>query len=329
MKKVLPVITVGIAFALLLGIFIVLSTDTAAAGTLCDRYSSLSRIFPGCTPTIPPPPPADVCPNVPGDQASGPCAEEQCRGQSGTWNGSACELPPPPPPSDDDRPTRNSCERYLSSRTAPLQSCDVCHNVAGVQISGPCADKICVDDGGTWTGTSCELPPPPLVVQISPLQFAASASVDNNLWGRFLVNVSDGRVLLGPTSFTIAATGMDQISSFSNVHLDVEAPTHTVAGSLDVALVNGVATVMFTDQMLLGNNTVIRFHAAIPSGQRFKVQNGATITVSANPSSDWTATAEASGANISLSSVAPLNMGTVSVTSGGGAGGGGGGGSGQ
>ena len=39
------------------------------------------------------PAPPDACPNVPGDQADGPCADAQCAGQSGTWNGTSCDLP--------------------------------------------------------------------------------------------------------------------------------------------------------------------------------------------------------------------------------------------
>lgn len=49
-------------------------------------------------------------------------------------------VPPPPPP--------------------PV---DVCPNVPGTQESGPCADALCVADGGTWDGESCDMPPPPPV----------------------------------------------------------------------------------------------------------------------------------------------------------------------
>lgn len=49
----------------------------------------------------PPPPPADstgspqadVCPNVPGDQASGPCADVECSTSGGTWNSDSCLFP--------------------------------------------------------------------------------------------------------------------------------------------------------------------------------------------------------------------------------------------
>lgn len=43
-----------------------------------------------------PPPPEDVCPNVPSDQATGPCADEECVADGGTWNGTSCDMPPPP-----------------------------------------------------------------------------------------------------------------------------------------------------------------------------------------------------------------------------------------
>src|SRR3989344_2334416 len=84
---------------------------------------------------MPPPPPVDVCPNVPGVQESGPCADAECVEDGGTWNGTSCDMPPPP--------------------------VDVCPNVPGDQAAGPCADVECVEDGGTWNGASCDMPPPP------------------------------------------------------------------------------------------------------------------------------------------------------------------------
>lgn len=148
----------------LVGLIISFST-IASASTLCDRNSTLSRIFPGCAPTTPPPPPADVCPNVPGNQTSTPCADTQCSAQGGTWNGTSCDMPPVPfPPPSGDGNERNICGRYLSSSRVPIpDSCipDVCPNVPRKQAEGPCADQQCVDQGGTWDGTACELPPPP------------------------------------------------------------------------------------------------------------------------------------------------------------------------
>ena len=49
--------------------------------------------------------------------------------------------PPPPPP--------------------PPPPTDVCPNVPGDQTTTPCADQTCVNQGGTWNGTSCVMPPPP------------------------------------------------------------------------------------------------------------------------------------------------------------------------
>ena len=117
----------------------------AGSVTLCPRTITAAGIsvnvfIPnkrGCdTPPPPPPPPVDECPNVPGTQDEGPCADEVCEDEGGTWDGDSCEFPPPPP-------------------------ADVCPNVPGDQAAGPCADEVCEDDGGTWDGDSCELPPPP------------------------------------------------------------------------------------------------------------------------------------------------------------------------
>lgn len=109
-------------------------------------------------------PPSDTCPNVPGNQRSGPCADAQCRDQGGTWTGTSCALPtpPPPPPSGDNGRGHDLCQRYISSSSRiPIPaSCDICPNVLGVQVAGLCADKKCVDDGGTWSGNSCVMPPP-------------------------------------------------------------------------------------------------------------------------------------------------------------------------
>src|SRR3989344_5622906 len=54
------------------------------------------EIFPK-TPPVLPPPPVDACPNVPGEQTSGPCADEECVANGGTWYGARCDIPPPPP----------------------------------------------------------------------------------------------------------------------------------------------------------------------------------------------------------------------------------------
>lgn len=100
------------------------------------------------------PPVTDVCPNVPGTQTSGPCADQVCLDQGGTWDGSSCVLPPT----------------------------DVCPNVPGTQESGPCADQVCVNNGGTWNGTSCVLPPTdtaaPVINITNPLRYALYARAE-------------------------------------------------------------------------------------------------------------------------------------------------------
>src|SRR3989344_628907 len=44
-----------------------------------------------------PAPPADVCPNVEGDQPSGPCADTECADTGGTWDSTSCVMPAPSP----------------------------------------------------------------------------------------------------------------------------------------------------------------------------------------------------------------------------------------
>ncbi|MEY4747346.1 MAG: hypothetical protein RLZZ416_395 [Candidatus Parcubacteria bacterium] len=132
-----------------------------ASPTFCERFPALSR-FPVCQPPPPPPPPTDACPNVPGNQTSRPCADDRCKEQGGIWHGDSCEFPTPPPPSDNNSGRGHDlCQRYIesASRIAPPESCDICPNVSGVQLQGDCVDKICADDGGTWSENSCVMPP--------------------------------------------------------------------------------------------------------------------------------------------------------------------------
>lgn len=106
---------------------------------LCERITgAVDRGLPIPIPSFctPVPPATDMCPNVPGDQVNGPCADTECVADGGEWDGDSCEMPPAPP-------------------------VDVCENVPGVQESGPCADDECVADGGEWNGESCDMPPPP------------------------------------------------------------------------------------------------------------------------------------------------------------------------
>lgn len=46
-------------------------------------------------------PPVDHCPNVPGMQTSGPCADEECEDDGGVWDGNSCEFPEDEEPSLD------------------------------------------------------------------------------------------------------------------------------------------------------------------------------------------------------------------------------------
>ncbi len=85
--------------------------------------------------------------------------------------------PPPPPPTDTcpnvpgDQTTTPCADQICvqqggtwngtSCDMPPPPPTDVCPNVPGGQASTPCADQTCVNQGGTWNGTSCDLPPPP------------------------------------------------------------------------------------------------------------------------------------------------------------------------
>ena len=255
-----PVAVLFVFAALILTFSVSFTAASTSASSICDRFPTFSQRFPSCRETPPPPPPADVCPNVPGTQTSGPCADEQCLQQGGTWNGASCVMPPPPPPPGGDTRERGLCDRYsVSSRGLPsecvpsvritypnggeiftvgdviqinwesnranrcslghsigpdtldwiatdlpgtqksltwtvkswgssfqsqqqklyilcssinpttqfsdysddfftVDPVDVCPNVPGTQGTGPCADDTCVADGGTWNGTSCDLP---------------------------------------------------------------------------------------------------------------------------------------------------------------------------
>ena len=71
--------------------------------TLCARTITAAgisvRVFlPSKRCDTPPPPPVDVCPNVPGTQTSGPCADDVCEDQGGTWDGDSCNFPEPEEP---------------------------------------------------------------------------------------------------------------------------------------------------------------------------------------------------------------------------------------
>ena len=93
--------------------------------TLCPRTITAAGIsvnvfIPnkrGCDtqPPPPPPPPVDECPNVPGTQAEGPCADEECVEDGGTWDGDSCEFPEPEEPTLDFSATPPTIQQGASS----------------------------------------------------------------------------------------------------------------------------------------------------------------------------------------------------------------------
>lgn len=216
-------------------------TEQRPAPDLCQRFATSPRRLP---PSCVPPPPVDACPNVPGNQASGPCADQQCVNQGGTWTGTTCDFPPfvrltypnggetftvgdvinitwesnkmetctlgwSNAPGSlnwiDNAPvipgaqksytwTVSMGTRLMTTQMKIYLMCgipnvglwddfsddyftvnpkvpfDACIDVPGNQPSGPCADQQCIQDGGTWNGSSCVFPTLP----------ACSDGVDND-----------------------------------------------------------------------------------------------------------------------------------------------------
>lgn len=205
---------------------------------LCNRMAvsvkrGLSNSMPDfCAPELTPPP-ADVCPNVPGDQASGPCADVECEENDGTWNGNSCDLPPPP-------------------------QIDVCPNVPGIQESGPCADVECDEDGGVWNGESCDMPTPlPGKLMVNEIMYDLMSGSDSNrewveVWngtdssidlfgwkfsesgGNHVLTSSPGLLILPSGGFAVivasTTTFMADWPSFSGTLIDVTSFTLTNVG---------------------------------------------------------------------------------------------------
>ena len=258
-------------------------------------------------------------------------------------------MPPPPPPSPDDGRERNLCERSFSSRTPIPPACipDICLNVPDKQVTGPCADQVCVDEGGTWNGISCDFPPPPPPTpacadgidndnngqidfpadvnctsafdnseQNQVLVYTASwqspygyANANQTFWGKFFIDVTDQPALLGPISFAITTTGMGQVSRLLDVHVDAELPDELIASIAEVPLTNGVAKVALTGPISLGIGLKsYNFFATIPPEEQSTIPSGATLVVSAEPAIDWVAINATSQEAILLSSLSPLNM---------------------
>lgn len=131
-------------------------------------------------------------------------------------------------------------------------------------------------------------------------------------------------MLMGPLSFTVTTTGMSNVTHLSDVRIaSFFSSATTLMGPQDVALVDGVGQVTFTEQLLLEpGETTYRFVGAIPSDQRVNVENGATITISAAPADSWVAVGQTSGVADPISP-ASLVIGKSTIdTSSGGSGGG-------
>ena len=166
------------------------------------------------------------------------------------------------------------------------------------------------------------------VTEISPLAVPNNVLVDNTIWGRFSITVEEEGVLFNPTTFTITTTGMQHVSKLNGFKITWEPGGGTIISPRDIPLINGIATVFLEDpisDLAPGYPNIYQITASIPSEERFKVQQGATITITAKPASHWTATGERSGVRLPLDSFQELNMGTVNIVgiAGGGAGGGG------
>jgi len=143
--------------------------------TLCPRTITAAGIsvnvfIPnkrGCDtpPPPPPPPPVDECPNVPGTQAEGPCADEECVEDGGTWDGDSCEFPEPEEPTLDFSATPPTIQQGASSTLEwDSDNADTCtasdgwsgtKSLDGSQIVSPSATTTymltCVGEGGTTT----------------------------------------------------------------------------------------------------------------------------------------------------------------------------------
>lgn len=111
-----------------------------------------------------PPPPIDICPNVPGDQEENPCADNKCIEQGGVWNGESCDIPPPPEEptlqlSADPETITEGESSSLSWDTEHADSCtaqngwDGLRNTSGIEVVSPAITTTyeleCSGDGGS------------------------------------------------------------------------------------------------------------------------------------------------------------------------------------
>ena len=106
---------------------------------------------------------------------------------------------------------------------------DVCANVEGDQTAEPCADVQCSLDGGTWSGSACELPPPPIPPTCGESQhLEGDVCVDNVVVAEEsapepqleLASSTDGTGgLLGGTIATGDATATTSVQNELNINI--------------------------------------------------------------------------------------------------------------
>jgi peptidoglycan hydrolase-like protein with peptidoglycan-binding domain len=100
----------------------------------------------------------DVCPNVSGDQYTGPCANDTCAANGGLWQNNQCI--PDACLGVNGHQLAGPCANDICTQAGGLWSgnlCvpDVCPNVVGHQTSIPCANDTCTQTGGIWQNNQC------------------------------------------------------------------------------------------------------------------------------------------------------------------------------
>ncbi len=141
-----------------------------------------------------------------------------------------------------------------------------------------------------------------------------AVNVPNQVLGGFTADIKGEALSVQSMSFTIATTGSWTSSTgITNITI-VDQNGAVVAGPVDEATTcTSGCTVTFTDTVTLplGVSTYT-IKGKIPTG----APNGATVIVSATPSSGWTnVTGQTTGNTISLSSISAFSMNTMTVKS--------------
>ncbi len=141
-----------------------------------------------------------------------------------------------------------------------------------------------------------------------------AVNVPNQVLGGFTADIKGEALSVQSMSFTIATTGSWTSSTgITNITI-VDQNGAVVAGPVDEATTcTSGCTVTFTDTVTLplGVSTYT-IKGKIPTG----APNGATVIVSATPSSGWTnVTGQTTGNTISLSSIGAFSMNTMTVKS--------------